>query len=202
MDAKQNSSQETFSSSEDKGKKRKVQYCDLEGQDNVVCDYLINNASIVSTKVTIPEVSKHLDLVGKALCRKHYNKLIVNAKKSKKINICSHPKHNTYISTARHGTEEKSFKKAPERLINYFKLSQTANMCRHCLYETDRDPEYINSSDYPSPIQKSLKENIQKFQGRSYVLRNDIIYSETEFQQLESAYYEICKELDEAKLGS
>src|SRR6266513_639881 len=75
----------------------------------------------------------------------------------KKINICSHPKHNTYISTARHGTEEKSFKKAPEHLINYFKLSQTANMCRHCLYETDRDPEYINSSDYPSPIQKNLK---------------------------------------------
>jgi len=62
MDAKQNSSQETFSSSEDKGKKRKVQYCDLEGQDDVVCDYLINNASIVSTKVTIPEVSKHLEI--------------------------------------------------------------------------------------------------------------------------------------------
>src|SRR6266511_5904959 len=99
MDAKQNSSQETFSSSEDKGKKRKVQYCDLEGQDDVVCDYLINNASIVSTKVTVPEVSKHLDLVGKVLCRKHYNKLI-NCK-CKEVNICSHPKHNTYISTAR-----------------------------------------------------------------------------------------------------
>ena len=38
MDAKQNSSQETFSSCEDKGKKRKEQYCDLEGQDDV-CDY-------------------------------------------------------------------------------------------------------------------------------------------------------------------
>ncbi len=74
-------------------------------------------------------------------------------------------------------------------------------MCRHCLYETDRDPEYINLSDYPLPNQKISKENIQNFQGRSYVLRNDIVYSEAEFQQLESAYHEVCKELDEAKLG-
>jgi len=69
MNDKQNSSQEASLSSKGKGKRRKVQYCDLEGQDDVVCDYGINNASIVSDKVTIPDV-------GKALCRKHYNKLI------------------------------------------------------------------------------------------------------------------------------
>ena len=201
MDAKQKSSQEATSSNEGKGKKRKVQYCDLEGQDEVSCDYLLNNASIISDKLTIPEMSKHLNLVGKALCRKHYNKWIANAKKSKKISLCFHPKHDVYLSTTRSGTEGKTFKKAPERLISYFKLPQTANMCRHCLYKTDRDPEYINLSDYPLPNQKISKENIQNFQGRSYVLRNDIVYSEAEFQQLESAYHEVCKELDEAKLG-
>ena len=40
-------------------------------------DYLINNVSIISDKITIPEVSKHIDLIGKALYRKYYNKLIV-----------------------------------------------------------------------------------------------------------------------------
>ena len=61
--------------------KRKVQYCDLEGQDDTTCDYEVNGASIVTDRVTVPESSKHLNLVGKALCRRHYNKLIVNAKK-------------------------------------------------------------------------------------------------------------------------
>ncbi len=87
-------------------------------------------------------------------------------------------------------------------MISHFKLPQTAVMCRHCLYKTDNDPEYVCSTGYPSPIQKKiLKENIKNFQGRSYILRNDIIYSEEEFQQLESAYHEMCKELGEAKLG-
>jgi hypothetical protein len=198
MDYKQNPSQEASLSSKGKGKRRKVQYCDLEGQDDVVCDYEINNASIISDKVTIPDINRHLNLVGKALCRRHYNKLIVNAKKIKITNTCSHPKHNIYLST---GTE-KYFVKPPERLINHFKLSQTAVMCRHCLYKTDNDPEYIDSPIYPQPIQKKiLKENIKDFQGRSYILRDDIFYSETEFQRLESAYHEVCAELDEAKLG-
>nr|CAG8458312.1 7403_t:CDS:2 [Entrophospora candida] len=53
MDYEQNTSQEASSS---KGKRRKAQYCDLEGQDDVVCDYEINNASIISDKVTIPDI--------------------------------------------------------------------------------------------------------------------------------------------------
>src|SRR6185369_8719611 len=93
----------------------------------------INNASIVSDKVTIPDINKHLNLVGKALCKRHYNKLIVNAKKIKITNTCSHHKHDVYISTAQK-EEGNAFKKAPRRLINYFKLSETAVMCHHCLY--------------------------------------------------------------------
>ena len=113
MDVQQNSSQETPSSSERKDKRRKVQYCDLEGQDDVICDY---NASIVSDKVTIPDINKHLNLVGKALCRRHYNKLIVNVKKIKITNTCSHPKHDIYLSTAQK-KERILFRKAPGRLI-------------------------------------------------------------------------------------
>ncbi|CAI2192988.1 12798_t:CDS:2, partial [Funneliformis geosporum] len=80
--------------------KRKAQYCDLEGQDDVVYDYEKYGTSIVSEQVNIPSSSQNLNLVGKALCRKYYNKLIVNAKKPKP-NLYSHPKHNLYISTAR-----------------------------------------------------------------------------------------------------
>src|SRR5438128_3123174 len=179
--------------------KRKAKYCDLEGKDNITCDYEQHSTSVISERVAIPSSSQHLDLVGKAICRKHYNKLIVNAKKLK-TNICAHPKHKAYLSTARHGTEGKKFKKAPERLIRFFNLSRGAMMCHHCLYETDNDSEFTNLSDYLPATQRIPTENVEQFQGRSYVLRSDVIYSESEFQELESAYREVCAELDEVKL--
>jgi len=73
-------------------------------------------------------------------------------------------------------------------------------MCHHCLYETDKDWEYTNLADYLPATERILTENIQQFQGRSYILRSDVIYSESDFQELESAYYEVCRELDETKL--
>ena len=54
-------------SNEKKGK-RKTRHCDLEGQEDVICDYEQHGASIVSEQVIIPSSSQHLDLVGKALC--------------------------------------------------------------------------------------------------------------------------------------
>src|SRR5262245_46106318 len=80
-------SKDTPSNCGEKGK-RKAQYCDID-------------------RVTVPESSKYfnLALVGKALCRKHYNQLIVNAKKSKKTNVCSHPKHETYCILLQHERE-------------------------------------------------------------------------------------------------
>ena len=172
----------------------------MEGQDSISCNYEQHGASIVSERVAIPSSNQHLNLVGKALCRKHYNKLIVNAKKSKTNNICSHLKHKSYVSTARYGTEGKKFKKAPERLVKLFKLPHGAMMCHHCLYETDKDSEYTNLADYLPATERISTENIQQFQGRSYVLRSDVIYSESDFQELESAYCEVCRELDETKL--
>lgn len=193
-------SRDIVSSNNNKGK-RKAQHCDVEGMGEVICDYEQHGATIVSDRVTIPEVNKHLNLVGKALCRKHYNKLIVNAKKSKKTSVCSHPKHEIYASTARPGKGETKFRKVRERLTKYFKLPHTALMCRHCLYKSDNDPEYVDSPNYLLPIEKPSNENIKRFQGRSYVLRSDIIYSESQFQELESAYHDVCAELDETRLG-
>ena len=139
-------------------------------------------------------------MVGKALCRKHYNRLIVNANKPK-TNTCSYSKHNLYISTARNSKEEKKFKKTSEQLIKFFKLQPEAKMCYHCLYETDKDPEYINILDYSPAKERILKENLRQFKDRSYVMRSDVIYSETEFQELKAAYNDICAELNEVKLG-
>ncbi len=48
--------------------KRKTQNCDLEGQDDVICDYEQHGVSIVSEQIDIPSSSQHLNLVGKALC--------------------------------------------------------------------------------------------------------------------------------------
>src|SRR5436190_14671006 len=121
-------------SNEKKGR-RKSRHCDLNVQESVICNDKQHGASIVSDRVIIPSSSQHLNLVGKALCRKHYNKLIVNAKKQKTI-TCSHPKHNLYIPTARNNKEGKKLKKAPERLIGFFGLPLGAKMCHHCLYET------------------------------------------------------------------
>src|SRR5438128_4324686 len=150
----------------EKAGKRKAQYCDLEGQDSISCNYEQHGTSIVSERVVIPNSNQHLNLVSKALCCKHYNKLIVNvnAKKSKTNNTCSHPKHKSYVSTARYGTEGKKFKKASERLVKFFNLPHGVMMCHHCLYETDKDSEYANLADYLPATERILTENIQQFQ--------------------------------------
>ncbi len=74
-------------------------------------------------------------------------------------------------------------------------------MCHYCLYKTDDDLEYVNLPDYLPLPERISRGDIRKFQKRSYVLRSDIIYSESEFQKLESAYNEVCAELNEVKLG-
>ncbi|CAI2192951.1 4532_t:CDS:2 [Funneliformis geosporum] len=104
----QEAQHEDLAISNEKKGKRKTRHYDLEGQNNVICDYEQHGTSIISEKLMIPSLSQHLNLVSKALCRKHYNKLIVNAKKTKANNVCLHPKHQFYISTARHDTETKT----------------------------------------------------------------------------------------------
>ena len=121
-------------SNEKKGK-RKSRHCDLNVQESVVCNDKQHGASIVSDRVIIPSSSQHLDLVGRALCRKHYNKLIVNAKRFKTNYVCSHPKHQVYIFTVRSSTEMKTFIKVPERLIECLEFERGTMICRRCLYK-------------------------------------------------------------------
>ena len=94
--------------------KRKAQNCDLESQDNIVCNYEQHGTSIISEQIDISSSSQHLNLVSKALCQKHYNKLIVNARKKFKTNKCLYSKYTFYISIAQNSTERKKLKKASE----------------------------------------------------------------------------------------
>ena len=80
-----------------KKEKRKTWHCDLKGQDDIICDYEQYDISIIFKQIVILSSSQHLDLVGKVLCWKYYNKLIVNAKKKSKTHIYSYLKHESYI---------------------------------------------------------------------------------------------------------
>lgn len=62
------------------------------------CDDLINGITFVTDNVKIPETNLDMDLVGKELRQRHYNKLIVNeyhrlVRVMKKQQQYTHPKH-------------------------------------------------------------------------------------------------------------
>ncbi|CAG8817901.1 22020_t:CDS:1, partial [Gigaspora rosea] len=39
--------------------KRKTHYCDLEGHNNVICNYKLHDTSTVSDQITIPSSSQY-----------------------------------------------------------------------------------------------------------------------------------------------
>jgi hypothetical protein len=73
-------------------------------------------------------------------------------------------------------------------------------ICNPCLNAIDYDKENQQSFNYQPPIRK-IPPNSNPNSEHSYVLRNDLLYSAKEFKKLETAYYEICEELDKVKLG-
>ncbi len=53
----------------------KTSKCSLQSS---VCDDITNGTVFVTDRAKIPETNLDMNLVGKELCRHHYNKLIVN----------------------------------------------------------------------------------------------------------------------------
>ena len=74
--------------------------CSLRSNTTFVCDDTTNGTVLVTNRVKIPETNLNMNLVGKELCRHHYNNLIVNEKnrlvKVTKQQQCAHPKHEEY----------------------------------------------------------------------------------------------------------
>ena len=175
----------------------KTSKCSLQSS---ACD-IINGTVLVTDRVKIPETNINMDLVGKELCRYHYNNLIVNENhrltKLVKQQQCAYPKHEEYIKNNKRGRPRKNFlKKIPHRLLPILNLPPDTLICNPCLNAIDHDKENQQSSNYQPPIQK-IPQNPEY----SYIFRNDLLCSIKEFKELETAYREICEELDQVKLS-
>src|SRR4051812_25100023 len=76
------------------------------------CNDLINGTTLVTDNVKIPETNLDMNLVGKELCRYHYNKLIVNENhrlaRAMKKQQCAHPKHKEYTKDNKIGRPQKN----------------------------------------------------------------------------------------------
>src|SRR5437763_9987992 len=164
-----------------------------------VCD-ITNGTVLVTDRVKVPETNLNMNLVGKELCRHHYNKLIVNENrrlaKVVKQQQCAYSKHEEYVKNNKRGRPRKNFlKKIPQRLLPILNLPPGALICNPCLNAIDHDKENQQSSDYQSPNRKIL-QNSNTNSEYSYIFRNDLLCSIKEFRELETAYHEICEELD------
>src|SRR5437763_10129939 len=76
-----------------------------------VCD-ITNGTVLVTDRVKVPETNLNMDLVGKELCRYHYNKLIVNENyRLTTVQQCAYPKHEEFIKSNKRGRPRKNFLK-------------------------------------------------------------------------------------------
>ena len=147
----------------------KVSKCSLRGNTTFICDNISNGVVLVTNRVKIPEMNHNMNLVGKSLCRYHYNKLIVNenhrlenvAKKQQ----CIHPKHEEYnIKNHKRGRPRKHIlMKIPQRLQPILNLSSNALICNPCLIAMDRDKENQRLSNYQPPKRKIPTTNVDHF---------------------------------------
>ncbi|CAB5359287.1 unnamed protein product [Rhizophagus irregularis] len=139
------------------------------------------------------------DDVTNELCRRHYNKLIVNEKhRLMKAQRCAYPKHEDTKNSKRGRPRKNFLRKIPRRLLPILNLSPDSLICNPCLNNIDRDEEIQQSLNYRPPIRKISNSNTNP--EYSYIFRNDLLYSLKEFKELETAYNEVCEELDLTKL--
>ena len=103
-----------------------------------------------------------------------------------------------FIKSNKRGRPRKNFlKKIPQRLLPILNLPPDTFICNPCLNAIDHDKENQQSSNYQPPIRK-IPPNSSEY---SYIFRNDLLYSIKEFRELETAYHEVCEELDQVKLS-
>ena len=185
--------------------KKQQQICEFSNDTIFICDDITNGTVLITDRLKIPKTNLSMNLVGKELCHHHYNKLIVNENhrlaNAVKKQQCAHPKHEVYIKNSKKGRPRKhTLVKIPQRLQPILNLPTGTLICNPCLIAMDHDEENKQSSDYQPPIQKIQNSNMN-FKHHDYVLRNNCLYSAKEFEKLEIAYREICKEFDQVKLS-
>jgi len=138
------------------------------------------------------------------LCIFHYNKFIINEnyKLKKMMQVCSHPKHEFYLNQSNKQSRQKqnlSLINIPKRFINILGLEENAKICSRCIKSTDKDPEYLQAKEYHAPIpkkcQQQQQDNIVEIGTHTYVLKGDILCTQTELKQLEQDYQDVKAQL-------
>ena len=85
--------------------KKQQQICEFSNDTTLICDYITNGTVLITDRLKIPKTNLSMNLVGKELCRHHYNKLIVNENhrlaNAVKKQQCAHPKHKMYIKSSK-----------------------------------------------------------------------------------------------------
>jgi hypothetical protein len=163
------------------------------------CNGKINK---VGDRVSIPKTYINLISCGMFLCMFHYNKFIINEnyKLEKMLQICSHPKHEFYLSQSNKQSKQKQNPKLiniPKRLINILKLEENSKICSRCIKNTDKDPEYLQAEEYYAPIPKKSEQqdNIVEIGTHTYILKSDILCTQAELKQLEQDYQDVKAQL-------
>ena len=133
----------------------------------------------------------------------HYNKYILNENyRLEKISqVCSHPKHDIYVSQSKNAStkpKKSNLEKIPKRLITTLNLDENAKICSLCRKKTDSDPDYIALEEYIAPISQkkdNSDSNTLKLGNHTYSFRKDILYTGEELKQFESDYQEMMAQL-------
>src|SRR5688500_9648584 len=91
----------------------KTSKCSLRNNNTTtICDDITNGTVLVTDKAKIPKTNLDMNLVGKELCRHHYNKLIVNENhrlaNAAKNQQCVYPKHEDNIKNNKRGRPRKN----------------------------------------------------------------------------------------------
>ncbi|PKY57661.1 hypothetical protein RhiirA4_478870 [Rhizophagus irregularis] len=174
--------------------------------DTRTCAFVSNecNGKInkVGDRVSIPKTYINLISCGMFLCMFHYNKFIINEnyKLEKMLQICSHPKHEFYLSQSNKQSKQKQNPKLiniPKRLINILKLEENSKICSRCIKNTDKDPEYLQAEEYYAPIPKKSEQqdNIVEIGTHTYILKSDILCTQAELKQLKQNYQDVKAQL-------
>ncbi|KAG9305379.1 hypothetical protein G9A89_011512 [Geosiphon pyriformis] len=68
---------------------------------------------------------------------------------------CGHPKHDVYLSTTKptktypkSESVKRKLYKAPDRIIGVVGVKEKTLMCSHCLFKTEKDPEYLQNPEF------------------------------------------------------
>uniref|UniRef100_U9SN59 Uncharacterized protein n=1 Tax=Rhizophagus irregularis (strain DAOM 181602 / DAOM 197198 / MUCL 43194) TaxID=747089 RepID=U9SN59_RHIID len=159
-----------------------------------ICNFFSTDCKGIIRTITkntnVPVTKKEIILVGMKLCQTHSNKFIVNKTRNLEYNkSCSHLKHDIYKTQSKNAnikSKKLNLKKVLKRLIEVLELDEFAEICSICKKKLIKIPSIYKLKNIKHQFQrkKQIDNNILQVGNYSYILRNDVFYSEEELKQL------------------